>query len=357
MSIKRRWIAFFCACLMLVSLLGSCVDPGDVEQTLPTPKPLKWAVGAPLPDAKDFFESLPEGSSVRFVTEYTFSSMGAYTLTVIYTDAEGVESEIGVSLTLAIDTTAPAIVGAKDLSICLGEGIAYRSGVTVTDDFDGATTLEVDSSAVILAEEGNYPVTYTARDAAGNTSTVTVTVWIYREAVTEEMLWRYVDDIIQENGIDRFVSRERQAREVFDYVYYSISYDSTSDKTDWVRAAYEGLKNGRGDCYTYFAVSKAFFTRLGLQNKDVKRTEGIVRERHYWNLVNIGTAEAPLWYHFDACQLSGVIFRGCLLTDAQLAEYTANRTNADGEGNYFYIFDPNGLPARATVEITDPYHY
>ncbi|MBQ9806214.1 MAG: DUF5011 domain-containing protein [Clostridia bacterium] len=352
-----RLIAAFCACLLLVSLLCACGGSDENEISLPTPKALKWAVGAPLPDAEEFFDTLPAGASVRFASEPDFSSMGEHTLAVIYTDADGNESEISVSLTLAIDTAAPTIIGAKDLSVCLGEGIAYRSGVTVTDDFDGEITLEVDSSAVKPTEEGNYPVTYTARDSAGNTKVVTVTVWIYREKVTEAMLWEYVDDIIRENSIDEFVSRERQAREVFDYVYYNISYDSTSDKTDWVRAAYEGLKNGKGDCYTYFAISKAFFERLGLQNMDVKRTEGIVTERHYWNLVNIGTADAPLWYHFDACRLSGVIFRGCLLTDAQLAEYTAGRINENGDSNYFYVFDGSALPARATAVITDPYHY
>ena len=45
------------------------------------------------------------------------------------------------------------------------------------------------------------------------------------------------------------------------------------------------------------------------------------------------------------------------LTDAQLAEYTANRTNEHGDRNYFYVFDASGLPARATYVITDPYHY
>jgi len=357
MSSKYRLIAALCVICMLLSAFASCADSENVESALPMPKHLTWAVGASLPNAEDFFDALPQGSSVRFAGEPSFSSLGNHTLTVIYTDADGEEHEIPVSMTLAIDQIPPTISGAKDLSVCLGEGIAYRSGVSVSDDFDGPLTLEVDSSLVNASVAGNYPVIYTARDHAGNVSSVSVTVWIYQEAVTEEMLWSRVDAIIDQYGMDEFVSKERRAREVFDYVYYGIAYDSTSDKTNWVRAAYEGLKNGRGDCYTYFAVSKAFFVRLGLDTKDIKRTEGIVAERHYWNLVNIGSAEMPQWYHFDACRLSGTSFRGCLLTDAQLAEYTAYRIAADGTGNYFYAFDGSGLPTRATEVITDPYRY
>lgn len=356
MQHKYRLVAVLCVFCMLFLLLAGCGSE-DPEQTLPTPKKLKWAVGTTLPQAEDFFDTLPQGSSVRFSTEYTLSEMGDHTLTVIYTDAEGTETKTEVQLTLAVDTTAPTVVGAKDISICLGEGIAYRSGVSTTDDFDGPVTLAVDSSAVNTMQEGHYPVTYVARDQAGNTSSVTVTVWIYKEAVTEEMLWSRVDAIIDQYSLDQYATKERQAREVFDFVYYGIKYDSTSDKSDWVRAAYEGLKNGRGDCYTYFAVSKAFFVRLGIDNVDIKRTEGIVTERHYWNLVNIGTADSPRWYHFDACQLSGVSFRGCLLTDSQLAEYTVSRTNTDGVSGYFYAFGDKGLPARATEIITDPYRY
>jgi len=357
MQPKYRLIALLCLLCMLFSAFVSCGDSESSRDDLPTPQKLKWAVGTALPKAEDFFKTLPKDSSVCFAEEYTFTQKGDHTLTVIYTDPDGEESEIEVKLTLAIDTVAPTVVGAKDISVCLGEGIAYRSGVTVTDDFDGPVTLAVDSSSVQTMQVGHYPVTYTARDHAGNTASVTVTVWIYQEKVTKEMLWSRVDEVIDRYSIDQYTNKERQAREVFDFVYYGIKYDSTSDKSDWVRAAYEGLKNGRGDCYTYFAVSKAFFERLEIDNMDIKRTEGIVTERHYWNLVNIGSSEAPRWYHFDACQISGASFRGCLLTDSQLAEYTAYRTNTDGVSGYFYVFGEKGLPSRATEIITDPYRY
>ena len=347
-----QYSSALCALAIVLLLLPSC---GAVK--VPPTRDLKWSVGAALPSAEDFFETMPKGASARFEEDYTFSSLGDYNLTVIYKNAKGKEKKCKVKLTLGIDQTAPQIVGEKDISVFLGEGIAYLEHVQVTDDFDGAVTLDVDSSSVNLSKEGNYPVLYTATDHAGNQATLQVMVWVYRETVTEAMLWEKVDAVIAER-ISKGISKEQQAREVFDYVYYTIRYDSYSDKNDWVRAAYEGLKKGYGDCYTYFAVSKALLTRLGIDNLDIKRTEGIVDERHYWSLVNIGTAEAPQWYHFDACNLSGVSFKGCLLTDAQIAAYSANRFDENGIGNYFYAYDSTSYPTRATKTVTsDPYHY
>ena len=67
------------------------------------------------------------------------------------------------------DTQAPAIKGPKDGKALayLGEAIAYRSFITVTDNSDNYT-LTVDDSGVNKTKEGTYQVHYTATDAAGN---------------------------------------------------------------------------------------------------------------------------------------------------------------------------------------------
>lgn len=356
MKIKHRMFSVLCIVAILCSFMNGCSTDAP-ETQIPTPKTLKWSIGGALPEPEDFFDNLPDGATVCFENENTMGALsaGRCTVVLIYTAPNGDKTPIEAYFTLEIDEMPPVIHGAKDISVCLGEGISYRSGVSVTDDFDGNVRLEIDSSAVNPTEAGSYPVIYTALDHAGNVATVSVRVWIYRETVTEEMLWQKVDEVIAVNGIRNLSTKEKQAREIFEFVYYNIRYDAYSDKNDWVRAAYEGLKNGYGDCYTYFAVSKAFFVRLGIDNIDVKRTEGIVTERHYWNLVNIGTPQSPAWYHFDACQLSGVSFKGCLLTDGQLAEYSANRANEAGQRDYFYAFDATALPPRASIAITDPY--
>ena len=94
---------------------------------------------------------------------------------------------------------------------------------------------------------------------------------------------------------------------------------------------------------------------------DIQRLSGIVDERHYWNFVNIGTADDAKWYHFDACRLSGVQHNGCLLTDLQVQAYTKQRVDEYGVGNYFYVYDADKYPKSETTIITltpalEPYY-
>jgi hypothetical protein len=166
------------------------------------------------------------------------------------------------------------------------------------------------------------------------------------------MLNEELDRVIAQR-IPTSASKEVQIREVYDYVYYHVKYTGSSDKSDWIRAAYEGLRSGTGDCYTYFALSKAFFNRLGIENMDIKRTEGIVDERHYWNFVNIGTDKDPKWYHFDACRINGERDTlGQLMTDAQIDAFSKHRKDKNGVSDYFYAYDRTGYPATEQTVIT-----
>jgi hypothetical protein len=173
--------------------------------------------------------------------------------------------------------------------------------------------------------------------------------------VTEEMLYPLLDDVIDEiiyNGM----SKKQMLRAVYDYVYNHIAYSSIADKSSWMSAAYEGLTTGQGDCYTYYALSKAFFERLGIENLDVAREQSAViktGERHFWNLVNLGDEDAPQWYHFDACHLNGLrVPWGFLMTDAQLDSYSELRQSASGVTDYFYAYDKSLYPSIAEKIIT-----
>ena len=347
---------------MLALLCGatvSCIkQPEGVEASF---RDLTWAVGTPLPKAEDFAVSLPEGATVRFAENYTYPSLGEYQLKLIVTDAQGRESEYSVRFSLVQDTQAPIVSGAKDLSVIIGDGVSYRAGVEVTDNCDGQVKLEIDSSAEQLGTEGSYPVIYKATDAAGNVTTVKITVWVYRERVTEEMLFAEIDRLI-DLYVSAGASAQKQAEQVYDYVYSRVAYDVQGeaegkdyDKTDWVRTAYLGIRTGLGDCFTYFALSKAFFIRLGIESMDIKRIEGICEQRHYWNYVNIGTAENPRWYHFDACHINHESKGfGLFLTDAQVDAYTATRTmeeNGVTVSHFWYAYDKSLYPKSATEKI------
>ncbi len=74
------------------------------------------------------------------------------------------------------DTTAPTIslVGAESINIEVGSNYA-DAGASATDDVDGTVNV-LSSGTVDTSALGSYTITYTASDAAGNTSTATRTI-------------------------------------------------------------------------------------------------------------------------------------------------------------------------------------
>ncbi len=246
-----------------------------------------------------------------------------------------------------VDTIAPKIE-LGEIHINIGEGIAWKKQAKVTDNSDGEIEIKVDSSQVNTSAEGTYTAVYTATDPSGNSSSVEATVIVSEKAVTEDMLMTEIDKVIAQI-ITGGMTPEQKVRAVYDYVGKSINYASTAKTDDYIYAAYMSLfSSGTGDCYSFFAASKAFFVRLGIENIDMKRADGGAPGEHYWNFVNIGTKEAPRWYHYDANPISGKYsVSGCLLTDAQIAAYDTWR----GEG--YRKYDESGKPASATEIITE----
>ena len=245
------------------------------------------------------------------------------------------------------DTSPPVITGARDLTVYLGESVAYRKNVTVSDD-SGEATLTVDSSRVDTSKEGIYAVVYTATDPSGNSSSVTIMVRVIKPGVSLDELNAALDGVIAKI-ITPGMNKEAKARAVYEYVRNHIAYVSTSDKSDWRAEAYRALfVTGNGDCFSYFAAAKAFFERLGIDNLDIQRSPGLLDETHYWNLINISdNPDMPSWYHFDSCRLRNDEYNhsGCLLTEVQIKAYSIVRP-------HFYAYDSTGYPKTSEKIIT-----
>lgn len=151
----------------------------------------------------------------------------------------------------------------------------------------------------------------------------------------DEQVQKVLDGIITDG-----MTKLEQAKAVWDFTKNGISYTGSSDKTDWMSGAYEGLATRKGDCFTYYAVSRALLTALEIDNIEVRRVGGITS--HYWNLVNCGDG----WYHFDATPRSSKLpyFVSFMFTDEEAADYTARV----GEGREYYTFDGSLYPERGT---------
>ena len=92
----------------------------------------------------------------------------------------------------------------------------------------------------------------------------------------------------------------------------SIHQRRTAGRT----ALNQGFTEGQGDCFVFFATSKALLTRAEIPNIDVVKSD-TSHSSHYWSLINCGDG----WYHFDTTPRygGGSFF---MLTDAEILEYS-----------------------------------
>ena len=273
---------------------------------------------------------------------------GQYDIAVKLTDAYGNENIINVPFTVIDDHTAPLIYGPRDFEAFIGDAIVYLDGITVEDDYDENPTLEVDTSSVNVTEEGYYPVTYTATDEQGNSSSTTVTLHLRvkpERYYEPEELYELARQIIEENDIcDDSMSQMEQAFRITAWVNTHIHYMMDSDKCDWTAGAYDALTTMYGDCFNYMAMCRAMYGAMGIESITIERYP-INISSHYWNLICIDGK----WYHCDACVFLSMteltyIF---MYTDAEL----------DPSNN---SYDPETLPdgvVVATESVQDMLDY
>lgn len=235
-------------------------------------------------------------------------------------------------------TEPPYFVGIHDIEITEGDGIAYRQGVTAYDCTGKEISFEVNANAVKIDVPGVYEAIYIATDADGNIKEEKITVTILkRPKVDPEVLYELVDQNIQRHGMDE-MSKKELAEFLYDHIKANTTFVSDSDKTDWIAEAYRALTDREGDCFTYYAVARAYFNRCGIETITVQRTQNARPGTHYWLLVNMGTTDAPAWYHWDACpHYMEYPFYSCLVTDDELLAYNQKVEN-------YYLFDMELYP-------------
>ena len=322
----------------------------DRKAPVVTPKHVYYAKGVSTPDALDFIGSIVEADEYTAYFECDLPDMdqiGDYDIVFRVEDASGNKTkELHSILTVIEDTTPPVFKTVPELSAYVGEAIAYRKGLVVTDNCGGAVDIQVDASAVDPNTPGDYTVSFTATDESGNVSWASTVIHIYENQITEEELNAKIDGVIAQI-ITPDMDKEAQLRAVYRYVYDHIAYTSDSDKSDWIRAAHDALfMTGSGDCFNYFAAAIAFCRRLGIDYREIERTPGAAEGTHFWIMVNIGTTEEPRWYHFDCTHLrASYSHSGCLLTDQQIKAF--NRFRAG-----FYAYDQSKYPATDKKIIT-----
>lgn len=287
----------------------------------------------PLP--ADAFASVTDvsGVSLVYASEPVWSEE-IQDVTLVASDAAGNRSEQTFTLTLAPDTEPPEIYGVVDRTAYVGEPVVYLSEVYAEDNADGLIPVDVETE-VRLDTPGQYRVVYTAEDAAGNRASAECVYTLVAATVSEEEVRTLAKEVLSEITTDRMVTAEKLMA-VFEYVRAHVHYVGNSDKSDWRKEAVRGFKTGKGDCFTFYSVTRALLDELGIEYMSVTRLGG--RTRHFWTIVNIGTG----WYHYDTTISSTHRSRCFMWTNEQCMVKPA-----------FWRFDSAKYPAIAT----EPFDY
>ncbi len=274
-------------------------------------------------------------------------------VTVTLTDAGGNTTAVTSYVTVIVDKEAPKLSGVADITVYLGDSVAYKSGVTVTDNLDENPTLEVDSSQVDLSKVGTYSVVYTAKDHANNETKRTVKLTVQEKPdnyVEPEVIYARVDAILAQFITDDMTDREKvEAVYVWTHRGDHLIYGSAPDRTDWLQTAYEFLDTKKGDCFWFFAIQKLMLQRLGIPTIDVKKVKNFPEDsNHYWLLVSIDGGKT--YYHYDNVWSRYL----CLVTDAKLDAFSKSCKNCFNRDKSLYPATPTeNLPA-STLPWNDP---
>lgn len=242
----------------------------------------------------------------------------------IATESDGeevtVENFITTEETAPPDKTAPVIEGIHNITSREGDAIAYKAGITVTDDEDENPSLAVDASGVDITKPGKYTVIYTASDASGNTFSKEAEVEIVtRDAITKEQADAMADEILAAI-ITEGMSDYEKIRAVYDYVvdigYINVNYGSIDD---YLENAWYYNKNRVGDCRCSFALSKLLLERMGYGVMHIQNRADI-HNVHHWELVSL---DGKNWYHFDSMERDWIPkeYAVCMVTDAWLKDF------------------------------------
>ncbi len=273
--------------------------------------------------ADDFVVSVEDVTEVKtaFVVDPDVTVIGEQELEICATDAGGNQTVKTAKLILEEDKEAPVISGVTNLSVIVGSAVSYKKNVTVTDNCQEGLSLTVDNSAVNLNLEGTYPIIYIAKDASGNETRAEASVTV-RPRVYDENEVNAIADGVLAQIISPGMDLGQKLEAIYGYVQSHVSYTGHSEKGNWIRAAYEGLVDGKGDCYVYASTSKVLLTRAGIANIDIAKIPS--RTSHYWNLVNVGNG----WYHFDTTPRRPDHPHICMWTEEQLMAYSASHSNS-----------------------------
>ena len=270
--------------------------------------------------------------SIEWAEEPDWTLPGEQTVRVVAEDRYGNAAEFTDTITLLQDKTPPQLYGVVNRTAYVGEPIAYFAEVYAEDDVDGRVEVTVESG-VQPDRTGTYEVVYTAADRSGNTVSAKCKFKLVTTNVTDDEVRELAKGVIAEITTDDMVKAEK-LKAVFDYVRKHVKYVNSSDKSDWRKEAVRGFRTGKGDCFTFYSVTRALLDEIGVEYMSINRING--KTQHFWTIVNLGTG----WYHFDTTIASHHKHKCFMWTNEQCKVKP-----------YFWRYDHSKYPEIATEKF------
>ena len=282
---------------------------------------------------QDFVVSCKDASPVTFTfnTAPDTSAEGTSTASILATDAQGNSHTYEAVYTVMGDGEAPEIAGVTDMRTLVKMPVNYLRGVSATDETDGTLTVNVsEPEGFDINTPGDYTITFTAQDTAGNVTTKTANLKVLPnldevDMLTEDDVYRIGEKIVSTlwDPEDETLTEQKKARKLYRYAQDHMMYRDNKDIKPWHTAAAIAMYRGYGDCRNYYSFAKLMYDCGGFENMEVARLCASDKEaKHFWNLVKIDGS----WYHCDTTPRVGRsdFF---MLTDAQLDAYNATQSD------------------------------
>ena len=277
---------------------------------------------------------------------------GSMNIPVKLTDDDGNTSIVEVPFNVTDDHTPPVIEGvrpfehvAKDADKITKD--EYLEGVKATDDYTSMPKIDVDYSKVNLTVVGQYPITYSATDKAGNRTEVESTVTVVRTA--NSLAGSYKNEqkaiALAKTQLAKITKKGDtdvvKAMNIYYWVYHNVYFSTgATPYKGTAKAAINTLNKRRGSCYGRACACEYLLKAAGIDSYLImrKRVKGL--RIHHWNLVKLNGE----WYHCDVqIYMQGLAPRGyfCfMMTDKEIAKAPTNHSYAK-----------KGFPARSKTSV------
>ena len=161
--------------------------------------------------------------TVKVTGSVDTSTLGTYSITYTATDKAGnkITATRKVKVTLPPDTTAPVITISGDNPFEISQGETFSDpGATATDDRDGIISV-TPSGSVDMSIAGDYTITYTATDNAGNEANATRTVTVK----PADVVWNVSDVTGLRQALEDAAANGENDRIVLEAGVYNVDSD------------------------------------------------------------------------------------------------------------------------------------